>query len=175
MADFDSIIFPADLGYDPSKVNHSSPSDPESLCNALDFLKITPLDSILDIGCGKGKAMKTCTEYPFFKVDGIELMKEAAECAIANFSELKLDCMVTVCDACNFMDYGKYNFFMMYNPFPKVIFEKFIPIFLSQIHNPVTIIYGVPSNGNLLESSGFKIIKTFPIQNTKNIINIYRN
>lgn len=177
MTDFERIIYPKDHGYDPSLVYHSSPSHADSLAPILDYLQITSNDSILDVGCGKGSAMKVFMGYPFSRVDGIELMEEASKIAIANFQELQLTTTIETVDATQFNGYDKYNYFYLFNPFPSVIFEKFLSKLESQVarDKQLTFIYSVPSQRHLLENSGYKLLKTFPLVGQEsNYINIYR-
>jgi len=71
--DFTTVCEPEELGYNPKIVKRSAPSGDRFLVNMLSDFNITNQDSILDIGCGKGSAIRKMLQFPFAKVDGLEL------------------------------------------------------------------------------------------------------
>ena len=88
--DFSEIIEVEELGLDPSLASHSAPSGNKYLRNVLNQISISNRDAIIDIGSGKGSAMRIMLEFPFHKVDGVELSSQVAEIAQKNFNKLKI-------------------------------------------------------------------------------------
>lgn len=86
--DFLTVILPEDVGLDPKQAYHSSPSGNKYLVNVLNDINISSQDSIIDIGCGKGSAMRMMLKFPFARVHGIELSEHIAAIAVNNFKRL---------------------------------------------------------------------------------------
>jgi SAM-dependent methyltransferase len=146
--DFTSQIQPQAGGYDPAVVFKSSPSGGGFLRRVLDDLEITAADAIIDIGCGKGSAMRTMAEYPFYKVDGVELSERIADIARRNFSKLGCDkCTVFTMNAADFTAYDHYGFVYFYNPFPAAVMSKVIDNLLDSLtraQRKLVVIYDNP-------------------------------
>src|SRR5512143_2024277 len=111
--DFTSLSKPEDLGLDSSVAYASAPSGDKWLRRAFNNLPISAEDSIIDIGCGKGSAMKIMLEFPFSAVDGIELSDEIARIAGNNFRRLRISperYQIITADACEFNRLDSYNY-----------------------------------------------------------------
>jgi SAM-dependent methyltransferase len=175
--DFSSVIEPAQLGYDEQLVFRGSPSGNVYLKNLLSQMKITPEVAILDIGCAKGSALRCMSNFPFNRVDGIELSQKLAATARLNFSKLKKSkVQIFNVDALDFDAYGDYNFFYLYNPFPEAIMAKVLAALSVQlsVHRESLIIYNNPKSHDLLERNGFHKVGNYP-DLWGNGINIYSN
>jgi len=157
--DFSTVVQPEEIGFNSEKVNHSSPSGNKYLTNILDDLNVTEEDSILDIGSGKGSAMKTMLKYPFSKVDGIELSNYLAVVATQNFKKLKIErSHIFNCDATSFNSFGNYNIFYFYNPFPAETMTEVIHNITNSIKNSeydIRIIYNNPVCHDVIVSQGY--------------------
>lgn len=143
--DFLTPVRQEEVGLDATEVRKSTPSGNRYLANALRQLDITSEDSILDVGCGKGSAMRTMLKFPFARVDGIELAEPIAAIAERNFSRLKADRIrIFVGDASRFSGYDAYNFVYLYNPFSARVMSRVIDALVQSIHRSerdLTIIY----------------------------------
>jgi SAM-dependent methyltransferase len=118
--DFTTQMLPAAAGLDPALANTSQPSGGPHLEAVLDEQPISAWDSIIDIGCGKGSAMRTMLSHPFARVDGIEMSRRLAGIARRNFALLgQSRATVYSINAEQFSGYDRYSFFYFYNPFPK--------------------------------------------------------
>jgi SAM-dependent methyltransferase len=146
--DFTTQIQPGAGGYDPTVVFKSSPSGGGFLRRVLDDLEISAADAIIDIGCGKGSAMRTMAEYPFYKVDGVELSERIAAIARRNFLKLECGkCTVFTMNAADFTEYDRYGFVYFYNPFPEQVMSTVIDNLLGSLtRSPrkIFIIYDNP-------------------------------
>lgn len=161
--DFSLIVSAEESGLDPKR---SSPTNTRDLKNILNYLSITENDSVLDIGCGKGKALYTMMSFPFKKIDGIELSDKISRIASANMSILKETdrCNIFQCDARDFKNYADYNIFYLYNPFPSQIMNRVINQIAKTIKadSEIIIIYNNPTCGEEIEAVGlFNEIATF--------------
>lgn len=149
--DFELTAQVEQFGYDSKLVHRSSPTDIKKLRSALNWLKIEN-NAILDIGCGKGNAMRHMLQYPFLKIHGIELVNEIANVAFKNFSKIK-DNRVLIFNenATDFKYYSNYDMFYFYNPFPEEILEIVLKNILSTNQfKTIHIIYNNPKGHNLL-------------------------
>ena len=85
---------------------------------------ISPNDSIIDIGCGKGYAMYRMSKLAFGYIGGYDLNPELVETANKNFALLGLDNCHAICaDAEYYNDYDMYNYFFMFNSVPSTVFS----------------------------------------------------
>lgn len=145
-------------------------------------LPITENDSILDIGCGKGKMVNYFDELGFGKSDGLEFSEELVQCARNNMRLLDKNNHIIHGDATGFDRYNNYNYFYFYNPFG----EETMRLVIQKIEescrkNPrrVTIIYFNPlCHEQIIESSYFHLQcsdNNFYRRITKRITNIYVN
>lgn len=61
-------------------------------------------ECFLDVGCGKGVALKEAIKYPFMKVAGIEIQENLVEIARKNFRILhiedKTECILADAETC---------------------------------------------------------------------------
>lgn len=123
-------------------------------------LSISKEDSILDIGCGKGKMVFYFSRMGFGRSDGIEYSKELTACAKKNLKLLRIKSDVINIDATKFSGYENYNYFYFYNPFDRetmqCVLEK---IQDSYIHKPrkMVIIYCNPLYHTELVKIGFHL------------------
>ena len=123
-----------DLGLDSKLVSKCSPSGNKFLKNVFLDLNITTLDSVLDIGCGKGSALRVLLKFDFSKVDGVELSEYLSLKAVRNFKILKQPKpKIFNNNVLEFNNYNDYNFFYLYNPFPSLVFKEFLKIINKQV------------------------------------------
>tara|TARA_R110002049_G_scaffold288373_1_gene470777 strand:+ start:852 stop:1607 length:756 start_codon:yes stop_codon:yes gene_type:complete len=165
--DFSTVIQPEEVGYDSQVVYRSSPSGNKYLVHLLKDIDIINTDSIIDIGSGKGSAMRSMLKFPFAEVAGVELSEQIAGIAINNFKKLKANrCHVFSCDATAFQNYGRYNMFYFYNPFPADIMSEVICKIDESVRGSdgeILIIYNNPVCHDLIISNGaFSKIKDYP-------------
>ncbi len=123
--DFQSIALPEDLGLDPAVVFPSSPSGGDELRRLLRRIEVSGASRALDIGCGKGSAIRTMLRFPFARVDGLEVAPELAAVARSNFTRLhEKRCTIFTTDATRFDRYGDYDFLYLYSPFPASVMTQ---------------------------------------------------
>lgn len=122
-ADFAEWMTQEDAGFTKTQGNKYQPSD-SRLKKVLKRFPITEADSILDIGCGKGKAMYMMSQFPFHKIQGYDLSKKLADIANQNFKILGLkQCHACQADALEFTAYDDFNYFYIFNSLPQKVFE----------------------------------------------------
>ena len=177
--DFTSVCEPEELGYDPKIVKRSAPSGDKFLVNMLNDFNITSNDSIIDIGCGKGSAIRKMLQYPFAQVDGMELSEHIANIAVQNFKNLDVTrTNVLIADATKFKDYDDYNFIYLYDPFPTSVMEPVVEALLSSLQRSpreLVVIYNNPvCHESLVENGKFTKAGIYP-DNWGNTIAIYSN
>lgn len=147
---------------DPLRGNQYQPTT-NGLIRVLEKLPVKNVDAIIDIGCGKGKAMYLMSKFPFAQIDGIDLSAALCNTARKNFEVLKLpQCRAIEADAAEFESYDDYNYFYIFNSFPHAVFEKMLNNILSSIAKKprkVYFIYLNPVCHDMLISTGvFKLL-----------------
>jgi SAM-dependent methyltransferase len=168
--DFTSAnVRPSELGLDESKVYISAPSGDRFLVRVFKDLRIGPEDAVLDIGCAKGSALRQLAKFPFARADGIELAPAMAAIARRNFDRIgpgpggrrvKVFCM----DARAFRQYGDYNFFYIYNPFPPEVLDEVLEPLVAQAAPDVEqiVVYNNPVGHEVMLRHGFHARCRYP-------------
>lgn len=158
-SDFSTWVIPKEIAENEEKGNKYQPST-DSLKKVLKKLKITQEDSIIDIGCGKGKALYIMNKFPFKKICGYDLSKELVDLAKTNMKRLGLnEVEVFVADASNFNKYDDYNYFYIYNSVPEKVFIKMMKNIKKSIEKKprnCTFIYLNPVYDNIVKNNDFK-------------------
>src|SRR5205823_12547218 len=102
------------------------------LKEVLKSLKL-PQDSILvDMGCGKGKALLVASELDIKRAIGIELSKELCEIAERNVEAfrkralVRADIRIIHSDVLNYVIGEDENVFFLFNPFDEVIIGRIL-------------------------------------------------
>ena len=135
----DELELPAEQSYDYAD------SGGATLERVLDGLGITPQDSIIDFGCGKGGALITLAKYPFAKITGIELSPKLIDIARRNLRKLWIDNVTVVFgEATEFTALDDYNYIYFFNPFPCPVMQKVLDNLKNSLNRKprkVTIIY----------------------------------
>jgi SAM-dependent methyltransferase len=156
--DFLGIIQPGEVGLDPNLYFKSSSSGNRYLIRMLKDFQITEQDAIIDVGCGKGGAMKILARFPFARADGIELSPHIAAIAERNLAILKARRSRVYCgDAAIFPEYARYNMIYLYNPFAvsvMVMVMAAIDASLAAHDREVIILYNNPTCHDAVVASG---------------------
>jgi SAM-dependent methyltransferase len=167
--DFLDSVEPEALGLDPKLSARSSPSGDRWLRLLLRSLPIASNDRIIDIGCGKGSAMRLMLEFPFEHVAGIEITQSMATIARRNFERLRVAqgrVQVHVADARTFDRLGEFNYVYLYNPFPSVVLVPFLHQLggsLVERPRPLTLIYNHPlCHADVMATGRFEKIREAP-------------
>lgn len=145
-------------GLDSKKIYRSTPSGFLYLGKLLRRNKWISKQAVLDIGCGKGSAMRKFHKHGFKRVAGIEINEHIFNICRRNFDKINMEVEVFNQDAINFDRYLDYSTYYLYNPFPCEVFELVINrIIVSQNGNPITIIYSNTVCHELLIRKGFSM------------------
>ncbi len=95
------------------------------LAFVLKQLPIGPEDGIIDLGCGKAGALITMAEFPFGRIDGLDLSEKLIRIGRSNLEICRLkNATLYVADATTFDDLDPYTYLYFYNPFPEPVMEK---------------------------------------------------
>ncbi len=128
----------------------------------LDTLMISSSDAVLDLGCGKGGALITLAEYPFARVDGVEISPKLARIAGTNIKKLQIsNSTIYCCDAADFTELDSYSYFYMYNPFPREVTLRVLENIQSSLRRrarQVTLVYKNPVFNRLVLNAGFRSV-----------------
>lgn len=145
--DFIGNVSATDAGLDPTLSVRYAASGTLHLKEIFRNLPIKSTDTIIDIGCGKGAAIRQMLAYPFARVDGLELSTLLFDIACRNFRRIgSLSARVHIFqgDATTFEGLDRYSHIYLYNPFRESIVRSFIANLnssLSRKQRSVTVIY----------------------------------
>jgi len=168
--DFLAPIQPEEVGFDRNLVHPSVVSSIKYIKKVIKKLPVSENDSILDIGCGKGNAMRAFLKFPFAKIHGIEIAPKIAQIAMKNFKNISR-IEIFAQNAIDFNNYDKYSFFYFYNPFPESVMKHVINKILNAKKNKKHwIIYYNPICENLiLDVGNYKTVLSIKADNNNKI------
>lgn len=86
------------------------------------------MNSIIDIGCGKGYVLAQFAKFKNTKVTGIESELHLVNIAQSNMNKMGLQGKIEIIhdDAIHYEGYSKHSLIFMYNPFSRVIMDRFL-------------------------------------------------
>jgi len=147
-----------ELGLPSETVYYSASSGGAALAHALRRMPIASSDAVLDVGCGKGGALITLSDFPFGRVAGLELSETLVGVARANLRRLGRTTVVVYCgDALEFANYDDYSHIYLYNPFPPVVMAPFLRCLAASLQRRprrLTLIYKNPTCHDQIIGSG---------------------
>lgn len=160
--DFSAIIPVNELGFDESSVFRGSSSRGKKFRDAFLALNIEEGARILDVGCAKGGAIYDLYNFPFARIDGIEISSRLFAIANQNLLKLNLDkTTIHNCDAKEFISYANYEYFYLYNPFDLETMNSVITQIISQ-NKKFKLVYHNPVGHDILITMGFEVVECFP-------------
>ena len=165
--DFLEVIALNKLGLDKSLVSECSPSGGSKIKDLFMELNINNNDTIIDIGCGKGNAIRTMLDFPFQRIEGIEISKEIFNIASKNFYKLKsTNVIIHNINATLFRGYNNFKYFYLYNPFPSSVMDIVLKQIIKQSdrNKEIKIIYNNPICSSTILSHGFNFEREFQDQ-----------
>ena len=178
---FSGRMYWDEIGTTVERANDYSPT-PDKLIETLEKFHISAKDAILDLGSGKGYAMYLMSKYGFGKIGGVELSELLCDIAKDNLDKMMpkgLNWEVINCDAGKWDGYEKYNYFFMYNPFPReVLIEVKRRIEESIIERPrkVTLLYLMPRCAEVFsEDENWRLVRRGSIFEQKRGMHIFVN
>lgn len=108
-------------------------------------------------------ALLAMARYPFATADGVEISPILVEIAHRNLRRMGISkTSITCCDAAEFMELGRYTFFYMNNPFPRIIMERVMRNICKSVQRlpgRLTLIYRTPECDAVVSAAGFRIFK----------------
>lgn len=151
-----------ELGFSSDHGNKYQPCT-NALSTVLRRLNITSQDAIMDVGCGKGKAMYLMSKFPFRRIAGLDISSDLVDIANNNFAVLGLkQCHSFTADAEEYDDYDDFNYFYLFNSVPEPVFRRLIAHIEDSVRRKprvCTLIYLNPAcDGFLQKETGFKFL-----------------
>lgn len=140
-------------------------------------------DAIFDFGCGKGSALFSFLDYGFSQVGGVEYADNVYEILTSNAEKLcnelndkKMNCYHG--DAALVKEeLDEYNWFYLFDPFGRDVFEKVINNICESFNRrprKIWIINILPKYHDVIEKTGrFVLINQFEIMTRQRVVNIY--
>lgn len=131
----------------------------------LKSVPVNPAESgFLDVGCGKGLALKAAKEFGYSKVAGIDFDQNLLDIAEKNMKVLGIEGVSCIyANALEFEHYGDYNVFYFFNPFDDTVLTPVVQRILdSVVENPrkIYILYHHPKYSGVMDRAGFEKIGT---------------
>ncbi|MFZ1528454.1 MAG: class I SAM-dependent methyltransferase [Ferruginibacter sp.] len=151
-------------GIDIDNATIYMPAPYDLLEEVFEKLSIGSFKHMIDIGCGKGRAMCVAAAFGAKKITGIDFSKELCRAAEANLHGYRKKFPELVCTILNneafYYDIPPdADCIFMFNPFDEVIMSgviENIDISLQQNPRSMTIIYFNPLEKHLFTAAGFK-------------------
>lgn len=140
-------------------------------------------DAIFDFGCGKGSALFSFLDYGFSQVGGVEYADNVYEILTSNAEKLcnelndkKMNCYHG--DAALVKEeLDEYNWFYLFDPFGRDVFEKVINNICESFNRrprKIWIINILPKYHDVIEKTGrFVLTNQFEIMTRQRVVNIY--
>ncbi|MCI9135009.1 MAG: hypothetical protein HFI31_12610 [Lachnospiraceae bacterium] len=178
---FGGRLYQEKLGISKERANDYSPS-PVDLVKALEKLKISTEDAIVDMGSGKGYAMYKMAKYPFALIGGVELSKDLCTIAKKNLEIVmpkKKKWQIYNCDAGTWPGYDNYNIFYIYNSFPLQVMREVNENICESIRRKprkVTLLYLFPEfPETFMSDKRWKLIERGTTLQLRNGMHIFQN
>lgn len=106
------------------------PTRAQPLMAILRSLNLPGDAALIDIGCGKGRAMIVALEAGITRVDGIDYSQNLCAIAMQNLQRYRevtgreFDCNIETCDATDAVITPEHTVLFMFNPFAATVMEK---------------------------------------------------
>ena len=154
-----------ELGLDEARSYWYANSGGPWLRRFLRTLPVTPADSAIDLGCGKGGAILTMSRFPFRRVDGVDISPSIVDAARRNLARMRiLKSTIFLGDAADFRNLDPYTYVYLYNPFPAPVVEcvmRNLRDSLAAHPRPLTLIYCNPKHEECIVRNGFQAVQEF--------------
>jgi predicted RNA methylase len=142
------------------------------------FRKLSPLGSIVDLGCGKGRVMTVAAHFGFTRITGIDFAKELCEEASGNMKKTQekipgINWKVVHADVLDYAISPDDAVFFMFNPFV----EETLVAFLDRLEESCRLfprktyfLYASPRHVKALQNRGYEIIFCKKLMNLEGVI-----
>ena len=172
--DLAKTIRVVDFDYVEETATNSGASRQMGLMDVL-FQTDCVCERILDIGCGKGGAMVIMNQFPFERIDGIEISPMISEIAKKNIEALGYqdDSGVFNVSALDFDRYGDYSILYMYDPFKGEVFENVIKKISASVKSGTKLIYANPYMHDMVIANGFRLTNRIDTDFFHRYVNVY--
>jgi SAM-dependent methyltransferase len=125
----------------------------------LDHLNLKENDSLVDIGCGKGRLLCLAARRQLLKAVGVDISAEL--CDIARSNALKLrgrrtPIIVHQCSAEQF-DYTAATVFFLFNPFHERTLDATLTKIRADVQTPARFAYATPTFHDVFLQHGFEL------------------
>jgi len=143
-----------------------------------EFRKLSKADSLIDLGCGKGRVLVVAAHFDFKNITGIDFATELCEEASANMKKVnqkspQLQWKIINDNVANYNISPADSVFFMFNPFTDEIIEKFLKkleISCRQFPRTTWFLYASPLHKEILLNRGYEIVFQKQVLNLKGII-----
>ena len=142
------------------------------------FRTLSSGDTIVDLGCGKGRAMVVAAHFGFKKLIGIDFAKELCIEATRNMERTKdtindIDWRVICGNVLNYPIQRDDSAFFMFNPFDEGTINQFLDkLDASSSQNPrkIWFLYASPVHAAALQKRGYEMMYRHKIMNLQGMI-----
>lgn len=140
--------------------------------------KLSPSTSIIDLGCGKGRAMVVAAYYGFTEITGIEFAKELCEEAESNMKKIQtifpaIGWKVINADVLNYNIMPGDSVFFLFNPFVEETLDSFLVHLEDSCRlfpRKTWFMYASPLHAATLQKRGYNIVFQQSLMNLKGLI-----
>lgn len=116
-----------DINLSATHANGYQASNEIQIAYAFSRLGLTgQVSSVLDVGCGKGGALIGFHRLGVCRLAGVDASERLISICQENLRRMEIDAKIWHQDAATFDAFGDYDFYYLFNPFPKVVLERFL-------------------------------------------------
>jgi len=142
------------------------------------FRKLSDSDSLIDLGCGKGRVLVVAAHFDFTHITGIDFATELCKEASDNMKKVQkkipdLKWQIINDNVSNYNISANDLVFFMFNPFNETVLKDFLKnldISCNQFPRTTYFIYASPVHQKILLDSGYAVVYEKQKMNLKGII-----
>lgn len=128
---------PKEHGIENQAATGNFPAHPLILKRFLRQIERERRGSVLDVGCGSGRALHVAGRAGFQKLFGIELVPAHAELARRNLSAFKGTQII--CSDVFLVDIPHVDLIFLFRPFPESVFRELLPFLVTKTDNIILL------------------------------------
>lgn len=133
------------------------------------------VNSVLDIGSGKGGALIIFHELGLKRIAGVELSDRLVKICDGNMTKMNIDAEIFNCNALEFTHFDDYELIYMNNPLPVPALRSFLDnlmCFVERTRQRTRILFRHPPDESVFQDPHYRILKALDLNNRYLLIDV---